>query len=123
MACRASVVTELRSHDEEAMMARTITRLGRVARLATQYEDQSEKQDEGTSFEIPEDLSGLDDEALAALHTEAVQHFDALYGDGSNLSDQDIEALAALTDGIEMLNAEQAQREEQAAARAEKAAE
>lgn len=104
-------------------MARTITRLGRVARLATQYEDQSEKQDEGTSFEIPEDLSGLDDEALAALHTEAVQHFDALYGDGSNLSDQDIEALAALTDGIEMLNAEQAQREEQAAARAEKAAE
>src|SRR5690606_39082786 len=45
------------------------------------------------------------------------------YGDGSNLSDQDIEALAALTDGIEMLNAEQAQREEQAAARAEKAAE
>src|SRR5690606_39448524 len=96
---------------------------GRVARLATQYEDQSEKQDEGTSFEIPEDLSGLDDEALAALHTEAVQHFDALYGDGSNLSDQDIEALAALTDGIEMLNAEQAQREEQAAARAEKAAE
>lgn len=107
-------------------MARTMTRLARVARLATQYEDQSEQeqeQDETTSFEIPEDLSTLDDEALSALHAEAVEHFDTLYGDGSALSDQDIEALAALTDGIEMLNAEQAQRDEQAASRAEKAAE
>lgn len=104
-------------------MARSTTRLARVARMATQYEDQTEHDDEGTSFEIPEDLSSLDNEALAALHTQAVDHFDALYGDGSGLSDQDIEALGALTDGIEMLNAEQAQRDEQAAARAEKAAE
>lgn len=108
-------------------MGRTISRL---VRLATQYEDQSEDTDiesgtdeDTTSFEIPEDFTSLDDDGLNALHEEAVGHFDTLYGDGSGLSDEDIEALAALTDGIEALNAEQSAREEKAAARAEQAAE
>jgi len=102
-------------------MARAI---GRIARLATQYEDQSEQlEDDTTSFEVPEDLSTLSDDDLAALHAQAVDHFDSLYGDGSNLSDEDVTTLEALTEGIEVLNAEVAVREEQAAARAEKAAE
>ena len=49
--------------------------------MATQ---QSDPQPE---FVIPEDLTALSDADLEALHTQAGEHFDAMYGDGTNLTD------------------------------------
>lgn len=66
---------------------------------------------------IPEDLTTLSDEDLSALHSSAVESFNAVYGDGAGLSSADVEALAALTEGIEALSAESATRAEAAAAR------
>lgn len=57
-------------------------------------------------FVIPEDLSVLSDEELAALHEQAVAHFDTLFNDGQALSEDDVAALAVLTEGIETLLAE-----------------
>lgn len=91
-----------------------------VRRLVTyaENEPEAEAQDE---FVIPEDLSALADDALEALRSEATGHFDTLYGDGSDLSEADLETLASLTEGIETLNAEVARRAAEAAERAEAA--
>jgi hypothetical protein len=77
----------------------------------------------GDEFVIPEDLTSLSDEDLAALQEEAVSNFDALYGDGSGLSEADVEALSGLTAGIEAINAEVSTRAEATAARETAAAE
>src|SRR5690625_5635914 len=107
MACRASVTTAPTVTTEDTM-ARAI---GRIARLATQYEDQSEQlEDDTTSFEVPEDLSTLSDDDLAALHAQAVDHFDSLYGDGSHLSDERGTTLQALPERIVVPNPEVAVR-------------
>lgn len=90
-----------------------------VPRLV-EYADQA---DTPAEFVIPEDLSVLSDEDLTALHDQAVGHFDALYNGGANLSDDDLAALAVLTEGIEALLAETETRRTQAAARASQAAE
>lgn len=95
----------------------------RLVDLATAYADQSEDETTGNEFVIPEDLTTLDDQALASLHEEAVGHFDALYGDGSDLTEEDVTTLSVLTEGIETLNAERTARAEAAAERAERAAE
>lgn len=107
--------------------------VGYVARLATAYDkaDDSAPASEGENadeapaetFEIPEDFSELGDEELTELHTQAVGHFDSIYGDGSGLSDEDFESLASLTEGIEALAGEVNAREAKATERAEKAAE
>lgn len=89
-----------------------------LASLATAYADQGGD----AEFVIPENLAELADDALAELHAQAVENFDALYGDGAGLSDADFAALSALTDGIDALNAEIATRETAAAERAEAAA-
>lgn len=91
-----------------------------LARLAVAFDDASTEPGE---FVIPEDLSALSDEELAALHTQAAEHFDALYGDGTGLTDEDFQALEVLTAGIETLLAEldtrsEAAREREAAAAA-----
>lgn len=83
--------------------------------FATEYADQSE-------FVIPEDLSTLTDEQLSELHAEAVGHFDSVYGDGQNLSDEALAALSTLTEGIESLATELSARNEQSTARSEAAA-
>ena len=75
------------------------------------------------SVEIPEDLTGLDDAALAEMHSKAVEAFQSVYGDGSSVSDEALATLSDLADGIEALNAEIAGREALAAERAEKAGE
>lgn len=77
---------------------------------------------ETTEVVIPETLDGLDDEGLAALHTSAVEAFTAAYGDGSDLSAEALDALGALTDGIERLATEVTARQAAAAERAEAAA-
>ena len=77
--------------------------------------------EETFSVEIPEDLTGLDDAALAEMHSNAVEAFQSVYGDGSTVSDEALATLSDLADGIEALNAEIAGREALAAERAEKA--
>jgi len=93
----------------------------RATQYFTDYEDQGAPA--GSEFVIPAEFAGLDDSALAALHTEAVAHFDALYGDGQSLTPEDIETLSALTEGIESLAAELASRQESEAERSAAAAE
>jgi hypothetical protein len=78
------------------------------------------KKDERT---VPEDLSVLSDEDLAALHASQMEAFDAVYGDGQSVSDDDYERLAALTKDIKALAAEITTREGAATERASKAAE
>jgi hypothetical protein len=89
-----------------------------LASLAVAYDEQVGTDE---SFVIPEDLSVLTDEQLAATHAQAVEHFDALYGDGNGLTDDDMAALALLTDGVEALAAETAVRTAAQAERAEAA--
>lgn len=85
----------------------------------TDYADQSEVED---TLTIPEDLSTLSSEDLASLQTQASEAFDDLYGDGKDFSDDDLEALSVLTQGIKALSAEAAKREQAATERSEKAA-
>lgn len=73
-------------------------------------------------LEIPENLSDLADDALAEMRSQAVDAFQTLYANGS-FSDEDLDTLGTLTDGIEVLSAEISAREEAAAARSAKAAE
>src|SRR5690606_24815813 len=87
-------------------------------RLIAYAENENEAEAE---FVIPEDLTALSDDDLEALRAEATGHFDTLYGDGSGLSETDLETLASLTEGIETLNGEITRRAEEAAARAEAA--
>lgn len=89
--------------------------------FVTEYAEQGE---EPTEIVIPEDFSEVTDEDLAALHAQAIDAFNALYGtDGSGLSDDALEALGVLTTGIERLQAEKGEREAKAAKRQEQAAE
>lgn len=82
------------------------------------------QQDDGAedSLVIPEDLSALTDEELAELHTRASEAFAGLFGDGQDLSADDLTALEGLTEGIEALNAEQGVRAAAAQERADAAA-
>lgn len=90
-------------------------------RFLTDYNEQP-VEETTTEFVIPEDLSDLTDAQLSELHDQAVEHFQTIYNDG-NVSEDDFIALAALTEGIEGLNAELAQRNEAAEERAHRAAE
>lgn len=83
-----------------------------------QFEDQTPEQD----ATIPEDLTALTDEQLHELHEQAVEEFNALYGEG-DVSEEDMATLNDLTEAIERLAAEVTQREQAAAERAEQAAE
>jgi hypothetical protein len=70
------------------------------------------------SLEIPEDLTTLSDDDLAALSTQAGEAFDALYGDGTaDFTPEETATLASLTDAIEALAADQERRDNEASAR------
>lgn len=75
-----------------------------------------------TDFVIPEDLTGLTDEQLGELREQAATAFDGLYGDGTALTDEAVDALATLTEGIETIHAELDVRSQAATERAERAA-
>lgn len=96
----------------------TIRRADRLAKALSAYE---REQAGDADFIIPEDLSALTDEELSSLHTEAVNHFDAVYNGGEGLSDADLAALASLTEGIEAIQAETSSRQTAAAERAQQA--
>lgn len=72
---------------------------------------------------IPEDLSEVPDEDLAGLHSSSVDAFNALYGtDGSGLSEDDLNSLSVLTEGIERVQTELDKRMAAQQERAEAAA-
>jgi hypothetical protein len=73
---------------------------------------------------IPEDLSTLSDEDLSTLHDSAVTAFQAMYPeDGSAPSDEALEALAALAEGIDAVKGEVSKRDAAALSRSSKAKE
>lgn len=72
---------------------------------------------------IPESFEELSDDDLTELHNRAVSTFEGLYGDGSTLSDDDVNDLASLTEGIEAIKDELGVRDAAKTERAEKAAE
>lgn len=96
---------------------RFTSRRASIATMAAFFEDQSSDE-----IVIPEDLAALSDEDLTALATQARDAFSAAYGDGQGLSDEVYQSLAALTEGIEALAAEQDARAVAASERAEAAA-
>ena len=82
------------------------------------------KDDQPTEVSIPEDLTALSDADLSSLHDTALTAFQALYPeDGSAPSDDTLESLSALADGIESLKGEIGTREEAALARSNRARE
>ena len=93
------------------------------ADLLVAYEENPPVEESEDDLVIPEDLTALSDEDLNALHEQAVAAFDGVYGEGSDLSEEDLATLSGLTEGIEAISAEQATREQARAERAEQAAE
>jgi hypothetical protein len=91
----------------------------------TVFADQGEDvptEAETFDLEIPENLSDLADGELTELRSKAVDAFQELYA-GGEFSDEDLNTLGSLTDGIEVLSAEISTREQAASERAAKAAE
>jgi hypothetical protein len=103
-------------------MARHSTRAAgaRPVRFLTDYEEQASQDD---SLVIPEDLTTLSDEDLQALQSQAAEAFSAIYQNGeAQFTDDDLTAMAGLTEGLEALAAEAATREAAVAERREAAA-
>lgn len=69
---------------------------------------EGEGDDDTPVFELPEDLSGLSDEELEALHVQALEAFDAMR-DGE-LSSDVLAAMNELAEAIETIEGEQADR-------------
>lgn len=95
----------------------------RFVQMLTEYAEQADETTTEEQLVIPEDLSVLSSDELTELHSRAVSNFDAIYGDGSTLSADDVTTLGALTEGIEALQAENRTRSEAAQERAAQAAE
>jgi len=77
-----------------------------------------------TQITIPEDLTGLSDEDLQSLHDSAVEAFQAMRPeDGSAPSEEVLDAMAALADGVEALKGEAASRDAAALSRSNRAKE
>lgn len=91
----------------------------RPVRFLTDYEEQAS---EGEDLVIPEDLTTLSDEELQALVVQANEAFQAIYGDGTGLSAEDLASLESLTEGIEALAAEDGTRQAAEQERADAAA-
>lgn len=102
------------------MFTRTARTTARTHPLGA-YADASS--DETINLEFPEDYSAVSDEDLSALHDRAVETFNGLYGDGSDLTEDDVNALSSITEGIEAVQAEKSVRHEAAQERASRAAE
>ena len=75
-------------------------------------------------LEIPEDLSTLSDDEVKALAAEASTYVSTVYGGGANaLTDEDLQTLEVLTEGLQALAAETAKRDEDAEERRKRAEE
>jgi hypothetical protein len=95
---------------------------GRMVAFATAYDDQT---DQPTTLEVPEDLTTLDEEALAALIGQFEAAVPELYNpdEGVVPDAAGMETLRQLATGAETLRAEQATRAASAAERETEAAE
>src|SRR5688500_851879 len=92
----------------------------RPVRFLTDYEEQASQDD---SLVIPEDLTALSDEDLSALQAQAPEAFNAIYQNGEvQFTDDDLAAMASLTEGLEALAAEDTARQAAAEERREQAA-
>lgn len=89
---------------------------GKDAQLA------SDSETDVVELEIPEDPTTLSDDDLHSLHTQVVEVFDTIFGDGTDLSAEDVSTLSSLSDGIDKLRAEAERRAALAKERAEQAA-
>lgn len=95
----------------------------KIARRVTFLTDYAEQADD-VEFVIPKDLSKLSLDELQSLKSQATEHFDAVYADGSTaFTEDDIKLLSGLTEGIEALQAAIGEREAEAAQLASQAAE
>lgn len=92
-------------------------RIGRfqptILSLATAYDDQSGNGE----LVIPETFDGMSTSDIEALFATASEQFNELYATEGARSDEDLAALAALTEGIEALSAELQARQEAEAER------
>lgn len=87
--------------------------------LATAYDDQSGP----SELVIPESFEGMEYTAVAELFTSATEAFDALYALSTDeLSTEQLDQLAKLTDGLEALASEIAKRDAEKSDRADAAA-
>lgn len=84
-----------------------------IARRAVAF-DLDAPDDDGVLFEMPEDLSAVSDEELAALQDQAVEAFDALYDSDSEdgPSDDDVAQMQTLADALDEIRAAQTARAE-----------
>jgi len=98
-------------------MARTVHHATHPTYGLLTYEAETTGDASEPDFVIPEDLSTLGDDELAALHGEAVGHFDTVYNGGQDLTADAVDALGVLTTGIESVNAELSTRQAAAADR------
>ena len=80
-----------------------------VVTLASAYD--LAKNDDTIEFNLPDDLSAVDDEALGDLLTQAREAFDALDEDES-IDGQTVELMTQLADAAEAIRVEQTRREE-----------
>ena len=81
-----------------------------VASLACFYDDAS---DETIEFNLPEDLSTVDDDELQGLLERAQEAFDAL-DDDESISSETVETMTQLADAAEAIRSEQTRRAEAA---------
>lgn len=65
---------------------------------------------EDAAFQLPEDITGITDEELAALHERAVNEFDAIYSADGGPQATDVARAGELADAIETLNSESERR-------------
>lgn len=65
-------------------------------------------------FRLPEDLTGITDDELAALHAQATSEFDSIYA-AEGPGPRDLNRAAELADAIETLHAEQIRRRDETA--------
>lgn len=80
------------------------------------------RQEDSDELVIPDDLTTLDDEALSGLLDSALEAFKAIRDTDEDISEEALEQLAEIRDGIVQLREEITKREAAKAERAEKAA-
>lgn len=100
--------------------------LGRLVRLATAYDRDDDEGGDEVTFTLPENYATLPDDEIVALREQATEVFNSIYdpeAEAGSLSDEDVQAMSALADAVEALDAELSSRAQQGDARRQTAAE
>lgn len=101
-------------------------RMSRLVRLATLYDEDTgnptgDGEEEPVTFEMPEDLTALDDAELGELRDQAVEAFNALYEQDGELTAEDVETMEQLADAADAVRGEETRRSEERQANREAA--